>query len=191
MSDYLGALQREVMAQAAQAVTNALSDGTGFVSVVFLDLVGLGLTNRRLGWPAGDSLVKAASGLLDQVTSTSERVWHIGADEYLLLIPGRSNRSARRRVATFQRRIAEEPIGLGAERILVSFRAGGATASRPECTTWDLYVAAGEALRCAKTHNWATAWNHVSHSRLDDKAHQDAVLQGAQPSRSIVDSRWM
>ena len=138
------------MPAAAEAVRQAISTSAGPVSIVFLDIVGIGAVNRRLGWAAGDDLLRRFEDRLTTATGASEGAWRLGGDEFLLLMSDRSARSALRRVRRIQRTLAGDGM---------YFRAGGATGPGPATgTAWDLYVAAGQAMRQAKLHDAGVAW---------------------------------
>jgi diguanylate cyclase (GGDEF)-like protein len=137
------------MPAAADAVRRAILRSVGPVSIAFLDIAGLGLVNRRLGRAAGDSLLKRFEDRLTALAEAPERVWRLGGDEFLLLLPDRSARSARRRVRRLRRTMAEDGL---------VFRSGGATARPGAGTAWELYLAAGQAMRTAKRHRLDAVW---------------------------------
>jgi diguanylate cyclase (GGDEF)-like protein len=148
------------MPAAAEAVRQAISTSARPVSIAFLDVVGVGLVNHRLGRPAGDELLRKFEDRLTASTEASEGAWRLGGDEFLLLMPDRSARSARRRVRRLQRTLADAGL---------HFRAGGATgpAGPATGTAWDLYVAAGQAMRQAKRHDASVVWAPLGGAQAD------------------------
>ncbi len=146
------------MQEAALAVRGAIAAAVEPLSVVFLDVAGVGTVNRTIGHQAGDRLLEAFEDLVRTRLSSSERLWRLGGDEYVVLLP-RSARSAARRVRGVRRALARNPL-IVTERCWVelSFRAGGATARPGMDTAGDVYGAAAGALRAAKRDDVVLVW---------------------------------
>jgi len=157
------------LAIAARGVERAVALSRRPVSLAFLDLVGVNGVNRHHGEEAGTDLLAAVLGRLEDATTDFERVWRIGGDEYLLLLPNRGRRSAMSRLRRLHWTVAggSDP-GDSGPVLRRLFRAGGATTGPATPTSWDLYLAAAGALRIAKRHDRLIVWHWSGTPALGD-----------------------
>jgi diguanylate cyclase (GGDEF)-like protein len=147
------------LGEPARALRRVLATAPGPASLVFIDVAGLGVVNRCLGPRAGDLLLGAFEARLRAAITGGELLWRHGGDEYVLLMPRRSARSARRRVARLQRRMRREVAAIAPGHVgALRFRAGGATAA-PRTAAQDLYTAAARALGEAKRGDAPVVWS--------------------------------
>ena len=139
--------------------------------MAYLDVTGVGNVNRRLGRTGGDALPRVFEARLRGRLTEPERVWRLGGDEYVLLTPGRSARSAARRVTTLQRGVAREDVVLTSTYAAgVTFRAGGATVPAGPEAARELFDAAAWALQEAKRGDAALVWSSQPHQAGSPRA---------------------
>ncbi len=144
----------------AEAVREAIARSSRSVSIAFIDVVGVGTVNRRLGRAAGDGLLQAFECSVMRAIQPPDRLWRLGGDEYLLLMPGGSAHRSERRVRRLHRRVSGALVALGpGQSAALSFRAGGATIAAPGGTLRELYVAASHELQRAKRLDAPVTWS--------------------------------
>jgi diguanylate cyclase (GGDEF)-like protein len=148
--------------ESASALRRAIEASDGRISLAFIDVVGVGLINQRFGRTGGDALLQAFEDRLRFRADASERVWRLGGDEYVLLIPGRSARASVRRARSLRRQLARDAISVSpGHHVTLRFRAGGATAPSAADAASDLFAAAAEALQRAKRLDAHVMWSNV------------------------------
>lgn len=136
------------MREPAHALQQAIAARSGPVSLAFIDIVGLSDVNRHLGEASGDTLLRTFEDRLRSYATRSERVWRLGGDEYMLLMPDTSARASARRVRTLYRRMSRECAMVATGHLHpLRFRAGRATSANAIGTAEAVYVAAAQALQ--------------------------------------------
>ena len=141
------------------ALRRALAASGAPVSLAFIDVAGVGAVNGCHGSHAGDRLLGAFEQRLRAFATGTEEVWRHGGDEYVLLMPDCSARSARRRVEALHRRMRRETAAVAPDlTVALRFRAGGATIAPRAGGARAVYDAAARALAEAKKREAAVVW---------------------------------
>ena len=94
------------------AATDALLDGHGALTMLFLDLDGFKDVNDGLGHARGDEVLQVVADRLRGLVRTHDVVGRLGGDEFVVALPGGTDTS---RAETVAQRIVESvgrPIGL-------------------------------------------------------------------------------
>lgn len=100
------------------------------VTLVLIDLDGFKEINDARGHQAGDDVLKAVAGLLNERSPPNSMVARLGGDEFAVIIPGDGKRSRHRAMARKLLNALKQPILAMGERIVVSATVG--VASYPE-----------------------------------------------------------
>ena len=132
----------------------ALSDRTQTqVAVCYFDLNGFKPINDRYGHDMGDEVLKITGRRLLEQVRGNDTAARIGGDEFVLVLtavkdPAEVDQALRRVMAAI-----EQPIDLGAGRVVsVSAAVGTALYPRDGTTTFDLLRAADQAMYTDKGH---------------------------------------
>lgn len=117
------------------------------VTLVLADVNGLKLTNDAFGHLAGDQLLQRAASYLMQASQGRGALARIGGDEFVLLLPHTSERSAAQFLAELKKTLAQDR----GTPLPVSISFGAATKTVPEQDMRSLFIAAEHRMY---THKW-------------------------------------
>lgn len=117
-----------------RSMVRALRDGQG-VAVLFVDLNGFKPINDRWGHESGDAVLKAVAQRLQGGVREADTVGRIGGDEFLVILPDLSERSAAEQVRDKLDAALREPIYLPGPKTLVSLSAAIGIAMFPAMAT--------------------------------------------------------
>lgn len=126
-----------------------LSQGRPF-SIAILDLDGFKPVNDRLGHLAGDELLVALAGRLQNAVSNGILVARIGGDEFGLIFPARMDQATVASWTTALLASLAAPFVVGGRRVSVTASIGIARATSDGSTLKDLLEVADKALYDAK-----------------------------------------
>lgn len=139
--------------QSEDALATEISRAARFdnaLTVVLADLDDFKALNDRYGHPAGDAVLRAFAGILDETLRDADLAGRWGGEEFLLLLPGTDSlgamQLAERIRATLAGRAILTPDGAAA-RVTASF---GLATLAPGMTEEELVAAADAALYAAK-----------------------------------------
>ncbi|MDR6434619.1 GGDEF domain-containing protein [Brucella pseudogrignonensis] len=90
-TDVLTGLPNRLSFACHQETLASLPTGSSGYAYMCLDLDGFKKVNDHYGHPAGDLLLKAVAVRLRQVTRSSDIVFRIGGDEFIVYMPGASS----------------------------------------------------------------------------------------------------
>ena len=121
----------------------------GPLSLALVDIDGLRYVNDRAGEAAGDEVLRAVAQALAAALRIGDAVVRYGSDEFLLITPNASLTSAARIFERARQAVADAPVEVGEERILVTVSIGVAE-RMPDEKRAALVARAAEALRSAK-----------------------------------------
>ncbi|MEO8966329.1 MAG: sensor domain-containing diguanylate cyclase [Solirubrobacteraceae bacterium] len=125
--------------------------GNGPVGALMLDIDHFKAVNDRFGHAAGDAALIAAAIRLRETTPTSETVFRMGGDEFLLVLPGPLDDDALRDVAEALRdRFEHEPLMFKSHRLELTVSIGIARSEALSGDIDSLIVAADLGLYAAK-----------------------------------------
>ncbi len=141
------------------------------ISAIMGDLDHFKLVNDQYGHRAGDEVLRTFGKLLKTCSRGSDVDCRYGGEEFLLLLPGMSEQSARERAETLREALASTPVQFEQSLISVTGSFGVACFPRHAQTGDGLIAAADQALYAAK---------EAGRNRVEIYAAADA---GAQPEQ--------
>jgi diguanylate cyclase (GGDEF)-like protein len=115
----------------AQALVRCAARGSS-VGVLCLDLDQFKAINDQFGREIGNDLLKAVANRLEGVARPGDTLARIAGDEFALLWEDLGNGSDAVTLAEEVQALFQEPLDIGAERLVVSFSAGVAVAAAAE-----------------------------------------------------------
>ncbi|MDQ6731751.1 MAG: sensor domain-containing diguanylate cyclase [Actinomycetota bacterium] len=131
--------------------SHVTSLGDGPVGALMLDIDHFKAVNDGFGHAAGDAALIAAAIRLRETTSTSETVFRIGGDEFLLVLPGPLDDDALRDIAEALRdRFEHEPFTFQGQRLELTVSIGVARSEALAGDIDSLLAAADLGLYAAK-----------------------------------------
>ena len=135
----------------SDSVESARNEG-GIFSILLFDIDNFKHYNDRNGHPAGDRLLRALAGLVQNNIRRDTLFGRFGGEEFLLVLPGALKHKALAAAYNIRRLIAEHPFDLAAEQPLGCLSVSGGVATYPEdgLESATLLKAADEALYEAK-----------------------------------------
>jgi diguanylate cyclase (GGDEF)-like protein len=123
-------------------LAGALQAARGSMAMLTGDLVGFKQVNDLLGHPAGDEILRQVAALVHGALRPGDRVYRIGGDEFLILLPGTTRTAA----VLVAERLAQVVAVAPALPAPISIRFGAA-AAHGEAISFDaLYAAADREL---------------------------------------------
>ncbi|WP_434476156.1 putative bifunctional diguanylate cyclase/phosphodiesterase [Aeromonas veronii] len=132
-----------------QEIAHSCHHDDGF-ALLFIDLDGFKLINDTLGHESGDLLLKLLAGRIRHHLRPRDLAARLGADEFLVLIPGLlQSQSLAERIAQLLQAL-HEPAELGQERVTLSASIGVALYPEHGQTPDSLISAANSAMLAAK-----------------------------------------
>jgi len=146
-----GLLNRRVMESVLRReVERSQRYGTS-LSVVFLDIDSFKTVNERFSHDVGDKALAHFGSHLLRMTRESDVVSRFGGDEFVITLPSTSQDEAHRLVKRLERFFAENPLVVGTEEVVLTFRSGLGNLRDSGATDADsLLGAAAEALHPAR-----------------------------------------
>lgn len=101
------------------------------LSLIMVDMDGLKMFNDKYGHSVGDRAIQALGACIKGMIRTEDVACRYGGDEFILILPKTAAEDAARRTEEWRRFLAERPITINGEPVVVKFTAG--IASFPEC----------------------------------------------------------
>ncbi|HET9629958.1 MAG TPA: EAL domain-containing protein [Novosphingobium sp.] len=145
-----GLANRLQMSKSLEKILNARAVENRACAVLLLDLDRFKQVNDTLGHPAGDALLRQVAQRLERVVGSPGRVGRLGGDEFQVLVPGRSARTA---LATLAEQIIialSEPYLIDGHRVVIGVSVGIALAPDDGVTSEAIVRNADLALYAAK-----------------------------------------
>ena len=135
----------------AAAIARAGDEADGAVLVGFIDLDGFKMINDGLGHSAGDALLQEVTRRMQACLSQHHCVGRFGGDEFVLVVPWRSNQlDAAKHVLEQIRSEIARPITLGAQDVRISCSIGVALYPEHGADAENLLIKADLAMYRAK-----------------------------------------
>jgi len=111
-----GAKSLEYMKSLLQEHSEGVSPTGTPTTVLYVDLENLRQVNRELGHTAGNIVLRDLAGRIRDATPENGVVGRVGGDEFVVLLPGMSSKSAQAVAEAIQRNIQQYRLDLGKGR---------------------------------------------------------------------------
>jgi diguanylate cyclase (GGDEF)-like protein/PAS domain S-box-containing protein len=147
--DLTGLPNRVLLLERLQDALGRMADRPGSTTMLFIDTDDFKLINDSLGHVAGDRIVTAMAGRIQDVVRPTDTVARFGGDEFVVLCEQTDEVTAVE-VAERVRRALAAPIRLQDRPIVVTASIGIAVTSDPGMTAGDLLAQADTAMYSAK-----------------------------------------
>lgn len=144
-----GALNRRGLDELLQSEVARTARGGDALAVAVIDLDEFGQTNTRHGHAGGDAVLRHFVQVCQLLLRASDRVARLGGDEFVLVMPDTPGADGMSTLQGLQRALAQRPLNMQDQRVLVHFSAGLAQ-RRPDDSAESLLRRADEALYAAK-----------------------------------------
>ena len=122
-----GLLNRSATAEYLRALASRSQRHGAPLSIVMLDVVGVGEVNATLGHAAGDAMLQAVASRISAELREEDAAGRWSGDEMLVVAPDTDAEGVAPLVARLHGAVSAAPITFGNERIDVTVTAGGAT----------------------------------------------------------------
>jgi len=116
------------------------------MSLIFLDLNKFRGVNSKLGYEAGDEALQAFGGLLVDIVYSSDEIFRMGGEEFLILLNGSDKEAARQQAAKIHTALKQNNLA-DAVKITASI---GIASLQPNETRYELLNRVDENLHLAK-----------------------------------------
>ncbi|MFC3173410.1 EAL domain-containing protein [Novosphingobium bradum] len=145
-----GLANRLQMSKSLEKILNARTAENRTCAVLLLDLDRFKQVNDTLGHPAGDALLRQVAQRLERVVESPGRVGRLGGDEFQVIVPGRSTRTALANRAERIIMALSEPYLIDGHRVVIGVSVGIAIAPDDGVTSEAIIRNADLALYAAK-----------------------------------------
>jgi diguanylate cyclase (GGDEF)-like protein/PAS domain S-box-containing protein len=145
-----GLANRLQMSKSLEKILNARTAEHRACAVLLLDLDRFKQVNDTLGHPAGDALLRQVAQRLERVVESPGRVGRLGGDEFQVIVPGRSTRTALAHLAERIIMALAEPYLIDGHRVMIGVSVGIALAPDDGVTSEAIIRNADLALYAAK-----------------------------------------
>lgn len=145
-----GLSNRHHMAQHLEATLRSFASAKRSCALLLVDLDRFKQVNDSMGHPAGDELLKQASGRLRSVIGETAEIGRVGADEFQIVIPDEDDRGVLGDLALRIIQLLSQPYSVDGMRAVIGCSVGIAVAPFDGVEADELTKAADLALYAAK-----------------------------------------